>query len=270
MADALDLRRHRRAAPDARHRPLLEAAVSRQGRRGLQTRSPPRPSVSAILAAVSLGGTGAQSTISPSRAQRGLHRSDRLRRRWRIWHCPLTTLHAACTRKRATAAARDEARCRRLPRTASSAASSRPRTGVDGRHYETRFELRLPTAWTNRFFYQGGGGNDGNVGRAVGRNTGCVPEVALQRGFAVVSTDAGHQGAGRGVRARSRGQDRPRVSRARPHGNRREGAHRSATTAAVRLEELFRRLLGRWPPGHDVLAALSRLLRRHRRSARRR
>jgi feruloyl esterase len=71
-----------------------------------------------------------------------------------------------------------------------------PRSGVDGRRYETRFELRLPTAWTNRFFYQGGGGNDGTVGAAVGRNTGSFPETALQRGFAVVSTDAGHQGAG--------------------------------------------------------------------------
>jgi len=50
--------------------------------------------------------------------------------------------------------------------------------------------------WTDRFFYQGGGGNDGNVGAAVGRNTGSFPETALQRGFAVVSTDAGHQGAG--------------------------------------------------------------------------
>src|SRR5215207_1314567 len=26
-----------------------------------------------------------------------------------------------------------------------------PRTGIDGKPYETRFELRLPTAWTGRF-----------------------------------------------------------------------------------------------------------------------
>ncbi len=72
--------------------------------------------------------------------------------------------------------------------------SAAPRTGADGRHYETRFELRLPTAWSGRFLYQGGGGNDGVVAPAVGRNTGSFPETALQRGFSVVTTDAGHQG----------------------------------------------------------------------------
>jgi feruloyl esterase len=69
-----------------------------------------------------------------------------------------------------------------------------PRTGVDGKHYETRFELRLPTTWSGRFFYQGGGGNDGTVRPAIGQNTGSFSEGALARGFAVVSTDAGHQG----------------------------------------------------------------------------
>ena len=69
-----------------------------------------------------------------------------------------------------------------------------PRTGADGKHYETRFELRLPTDWSGRFFYQGGGGNDGTVAAAVGRNTGAFDGVALARGFAVVTTDAGHQG----------------------------------------------------------------------------
>jgi pimeloyl-ACP methyl ester carboxylesterase len=69
------------------------------------------------------------------------------------------------------------------------------RTGADGKPYETRFELRLPTAWNGRFLYQGGGGNDGTVAPAVGRNTGAFPETGLQRGFAVVTTDAGHQGS---------------------------------------------------------------------------
>ena len=68
------------------------------------------------------------------------------------------------------------------------------RTGTDGKPYETRFELRLPTAWTGRFLYQGGGGNDGIVAPAVGRNTGAFPVTGLQRGYAVVTTDAGHQG----------------------------------------------------------------------------
>ncbi|HEY1302978.1 MAG TPA: tannase/feruloyl esterase family alpha/beta hydrolase [Vicinamibacterales bacterium] len=72
--------------------------------------------------------------------------------------------------------------------------SAAPRTGTDGKPYETRFELRLPTTWSARFLYQGGGGNDGTVAPAVGRNTGSFPETGLQRGFAVVTTDAGHQG----------------------------------------------------------------------------
>jgi len=73
--------------------------------------------------------------------------------------------------------------------------SAAPRTGTDGKPYETRFELRLPTTWSGGFLYQGGGGNDGTVAPALGRNTGSFPDTGLQRGFAVVSTDAGHQGA---------------------------------------------------------------------------
>jgi Tannase and feruloyl esterase len=73
--------------------------------------------------------------------------------------------------------------------------SAARRTGVDGKPYETRFELRLPTTWSGRFLYQGGGGNDGTVAPAVGRNTGSFPDTGLQRGFSVVTTDAGHQGA---------------------------------------------------------------------------
>ena len=72
--------------------------------------------------------------------------------------------------------------------------SAAHRTGADGKPYETRFELRLPTTWNGRFLYQGGGGNDGIVAPAVGRNTGSFPDTGLQRGFAVATTDAGHQG----------------------------------------------------------------------------
>jgi feruloyl esterase len=69
------------------------------------------------------------------------------------------------------------------------------RTGADGKPYHTGFELRLPSSFSGRFFYQGGGGNDGVVRPAVGRNTGARGDAdnALSRGFAVVSTDAGHQ-----------------------------------------------------------------------------
>jgi pimeloyl-ACP methyl ester carboxylesterase len=65
------------------------------------------------------------------------------------------------------------------------------RTGQDGKAYHIGFELRLPTAWNGRFLYQGGGGNDGIVRPAVGPQA--APGYALNRGFAVVTTDAGHQ-----------------------------------------------------------------------------
>jgi feruloyl esterase len=69
------------------------------------------------------------------------------------------------------------------------------RTGVGGRQFGTGFELRLPTEWNGRFLFQGGGGLDGQVNPAIGSiaNSGEAP--ALARGFAVVSTDAGHSGS---------------------------------------------------------------------------
>ncbi|NDY92472.1 tannase/feruloyl esterase family alpha/beta hydrolase [Ideonella livida] len=65
------------------------------------------------------------------------------------------------------------------------------RTGIDGQPYHIGFELRLPADWNGRLLYQGGGGNDGVVRPAVGHQA--APGYALNRGFAVVSTDAGHQ-----------------------------------------------------------------------------
>ena len=70
------------------------------------------------------------------------------------------------------------------------------RTGVDGKAYHIGFELRLPAAWNGRLLYQGGGGNDGVVRPAIGPQA--APGYALNRGFAVVTTDAGHQGADAG------------------------------------------------------------------------
>ena len=67
------------------------------------------------------------------------------------------------------------------------------RTGVDGKPYHIGFEMRLPRDWNGRLLYQGGGGNDGIVRPAVGPQAS--PGYALNKGFAVVTTDAGHQGA---------------------------------------------------------------------------
>jgi feruloyl esterase len=67
------------------------------------------------------------------------------------------------------------------------------RTGVQGRPYEIGFEIRLPMQWNGRLLFQGGGGLDGVVRPAVGE-VGAGSPPALARGFAVVSTDSGHQG----------------------------------------------------------------------------
>jgi hypothetical protein len=64
----------------------------------------------------------------------------------------------------------------------------------DGKSYAIGFEMRLPNAWNGRFFYQANGGIDGSVATALGGG-GPVPTTALQQGFAVISSDAGHSGS---------------------------------------------------------------------------
>lgn len=68
------------------------------------------------------------------------------------------------------------------------------RTGeVDGRPYAIGFEMRLPTAWNGRFFYQANGGLDGFIPPAYGDILGGGPRSnGLLKGFAVLSSDAGH------------------------------------------------------------------------------
>ncbi|CAA2108331.1 tannase/feruloyl esterase family alpha/beta hydrolase [Variovorax paradoxus] len=67
---------------------------------------------------------------------------------------------------------------------------------VDGQRYAIGFEMRLPVAWNGRFFYQANGGLDGVVLPALGGIGGGGPRSsALQMGFAVISSDAGHAGA---------------------------------------------------------------------------
>ncbi|MFM2069496.1 MAG: hypothetical protein RLZZ584_4405, partial [Pseudomonadota bacterium] len=64
---------------------------------------------------------------------------------------------------------------------------------VDAQAYAINFQLRLPKAWNGRFFHQGNGGLDGFVTDATGAITGGGPLTgALQQGFAVLSSDAGH------------------------------------------------------------------------------
>ncbi len=73
--------------------------------------------------------------------------------------------------------------------------SMNPRTGIDGKSYAIGFEMRLPKNWNGRFFHQGNGGTDGAVVTATGAFGGGATTNALQQGFAVLSSDAGHSGS---------------------------------------------------------------------------
>ena len=67
---------------------------------------------------------------------------------------------------------------------------------VDGARYAIGFEMRLPLNWNGRFFYQANGGLDGSVVPATGDvGGGGDLDNALNMGFAVLSSDAGHGAA---------------------------------------------------------------------------
>lgn len=67
------------------------------------------------------------------------------------------------------------------------------RTGADGKSYALRFAINLPDNWNGRFLFQGGGGLNGSLGEPLGLQASGGAS-ALERGFAVVSTDSGHEG----------------------------------------------------------------------------
>jgi feruloyl esterase len=72
-----------------------------------------------------------------------------------------------------------------------------PRVGpIDGKNYAIGFEMRLPNDWNGRFYYQANGGIDGSVVTATGSVSGGPALTnALNMGFAVISSDAGHAGS---------------------------------------------------------------------------
>jgi pimeloyl-ACP methyl ester carboxylesterase len=77
--------------------------------------------------------------------------------------------------------------------------SSAPHTSpVDGKTYKISWEMRLPRDWNGRFFHQGNGGIDGSVVTALGASGGGPRTHALAQGFAVISSDAGHNNAAQG------------------------------------------------------------------------
>lgn len=69
-----------------------------------------------------------------------------------------------------------------------------PRTGIDGVEYGIGFDLRLPVAWNGSFVHQFNGGADGIIAPALGNlQGGMAGDNALARGYAVVSSNAGHR-----------------------------------------------------------------------------
>jgi feruloyl esterase len=118
------------------------------------------------------------------------------------------------------------------------------RIGAGGREFGIGFELRLPSAWNGRFLFQGGGGLDGVVNPAIGSLANSAQAPALARGFAVVSTDAGHDG---GMMSATFGVDQQaRIDYA-------YAAIGKVTPAAKALVE---RYYGR-PPAHSYFAGCS-------------
>lgn len=66
-------------------------------------------------------------------------------------------------------------------------------TGLDGNPYAIGFELRLPDDWNGDYVHQFNGGIDGVIVPATSPfNLARREETALGRGFAVVSSNAGH------------------------------------------------------------------------------
>jgi feruloyl esterase len=64
---------------------------------------------------------------------------------------------------------------------------------VDGQPYAIGFEMRMPWNWNGRFLHQANGGLDGILAPATGGVGGRGSMTnALQMGFAVLSSDAGH------------------------------------------------------------------------------
>jgi len=66
------------------------------------------------------------------------------------------------------------------------------RTGVGGEEFGIEFVLAMPEQWNGDFLMQGGAGGDGIVHPPIGL-TASGDKPALMRGYAVVSTDAGHK-----------------------------------------------------------------------------
>lgn len=101
---------------------------------------------------------------------------------------PTTVITAARVQPAAAASGQTPA----LPEHCEVLGRLNERIGFNSQHYAINFRLRLPASWNGRFFFQGGGGTNGNLGNALGNLGGNQPRNALALGYAVVSQDSGH------------------------------------------------------------------------------
>jgi len=101
----------------------------------------------------------------------------------------------AITAARLNAASAAQGNTPALPEHCEVLGKMNERVGVNSQPYAIRFHLRLPAAWNGRFFFEGGGGSNGNLGNAYGNLQGQQRSNALTLGYAVVSQDSGHDNA---------------------------------------------------------------------------
>ena len=138
------------------------------------------------------------------------------------------------------------------------------RTGADGRSYGIGFALALPAEWNGRFLFQGGGGLNGTVAPPLGRTGQGDAALAprLRRRHHRHRSPRG--GLRRVLHGGAAGEPRLRLPGGRARGRAREADRRAALRPARRARVLHG-LLDRRARGHADGAALSHLLRRHRR-----
>ena len=55
------------------------------------------------------------------------------------------------------------------------------RTGANGQHYAINFHMRLPVDWNGKFFFEGGGGSNGNIGDALRQSPGTATHQRSRR-----------------------------------------------------------------------------------------
>ena len=126
----------------------------------------------------------------------------------------------------------------------------RERTGSDGLRYAVKFHLRLPTDWNGRFLFQGGGGTNGVLGAANGSSQPGTP-TGLEQGFAVVSTDTGHDNALNGNPAKQ-----GTVAFGHDYQARLEYSEKALDSVATTAKRIVRAYYGR-PAAHSFFAGCS-------------